>query len=166
MSNTTTSFPSKIPNKPIHCELGVSQPQIGKRIPFKGKKSQRVIWFNFFLVLCFFLSVPILVGAPNPPDSFAVEDVLINVDQPIAMRFLPDDRLLLVQKKGQIQIGNVLGDTITFEDYADFTAPEHLLGLDSGNEKVFWTLLLTQIFLPNPTFTPFTLPRIRLTVLA
>ena len=91
--------------------------------------------FRFILFLCFWSLSIHSFAAPNPPDGFAVEDVLVDVDQPISMRFLPDDRLLLVQKKGQIQIGEVLGETVAFEEYADFNDAAHPTGLDSGNER-------------------------------
>ena len=109
-----------------------------------------------------FLGASHSFAAPDPPAGFAVEDVLVDIDQPIAMRFMPDGRLLLVQKKGLIQIGDVLSQNIVFDDYANLASLEHSLGLNFSNERGVLDIALDPNFPTEPylyvLYTPFDTP--------
>ena len=83
------------------------------------------------LIACF-VSWPATVAAQAPP-GFAVEDVLTGLEQPIAIRFLPDGRMLLVHKKGPILIVDVAADPVQSAEYMNLTAGAN--GLDSDQER-------------------------------
>jgi glucose/arabinose dehydrogenase len=74
-------------------------------------------------------------AAPSPPLNFAVEDVLVGVEQPMAIRFFPDGRMLLLQKKGPVRIVSVTGNPIQSDLYMDLDAPTHSDGLESDQER-------------------------------
>ncbi len=85
-----------------------------------------------------------------PPTGFAVEDIATGLDQPMSLRFLPDGRMLVIQKKGQLSIGEVLGTSRDFEDYGNLTAPAHVLGLNFSNERGLLDLAIDPDFPAQP----------------
>lgn len=92
--------------------------------------------FYLTLVSVLILSVFGSVGSfAAPPTGFAVEQLLTNLQQPLSMRFLPDERLLVVQKKGLVRISDVFALPIEDEIYMDLASAEHVDGLNSGNER-------------------------------
>ncbi len=70
-----------------------------------------------------------------PPTGFAVEQLITGLQQPIAMRFLPDERLLVIQKKGVIRIVDVFDTPTPSEVYMNFADPSHPSRLNAGNER-------------------------------
>ena len=103
-----------------------------------------------------------------PPDRFAVENVVTGIDQPISIRFLPDGRMLLVQKKGAIRICNVLGTTVQSEEYVNLAGSSHIYGVDFNQERGLLDLAVDPNFpaspyiyiLYTPAYSPDT-PRLR-----
>ncbi|MEQ1850953.1 MAG: PQQ-dependent sugar dehydrogenase, partial [Chthoniobacteraceae bacterium] len=89
------------------------------------------------------------VGAPAPPANFAVEDVLTNIEQPTAMRFLPDGRMLLVLKKGVIRIVNVQ-QPVQSDVYMNLAAPEHVDGLEADQERGVLDIAIDPSFPASP----------------
>jgi len=59
----------------------------------------------FLCMLLFGVSSSLLVEAA-PPTNFQRETVYSNLSQPIAMVFLPDDSILVLEKNGQISQGD------------------------------------------------------------
>lgn len=70
-----------------------------------------------------------------PPTGFSVEDVLTGIEQPISMRFLPDGRLIVLQKKGQIVVATPATSPVQSGPYMNLADPAHLAGLDSDQER-------------------------------
>jgi glucose/arabinose dehydrogenase len=96
----------------------------------------------------------------QPPPNFAVEDVLTGLEQPIAIRFLPDGRMLLVHKKGPIWIVNVQTNPVQSAVYMDLTAAAH--GLDFDQERGVLDIAIDPAFPTQPYiyifYTPTTGP--------
>ncbi|MEP4078165.1 PQQ-dependent sugar dehydrogenase [Haloferula sp.] len=86
-----------------------------------------------FLLLLAMLATP--TQAASPPPSFAVEDIVTNLNQPMTIRFFPDGRLLVGQKKGELQICEVLGTTRNVEEYGHLGDPEHAFSINATNER-------------------------------
>ena len=97
-----------------------------------------------------------------PPERFALENVLANIDQPMSMRFLPDGRMVLVQKKGRIQICNVAAKPATTGDYGNMADPAHVLGIDFNQERGILDLAIDPAFPASPyiyiLYTPANAP--------
>lgn len=106
----------------------------------------RLFAFASFLLLAF------AAGAANaaPPENFAAEPLLTDLDQPISMRFLPDGRLLLLQKKGRIQVVDVLADTVSAATYMDLTDPAHTDGLQFTQERGLLDIAIDPDFPASP----------------
>ncbi|MEM9236811.1 MAG: PQQ-dependent sugar dehydrogenase, partial [Verrucomicrobiota bacterium] len=92
---------------------------------------QPVVWL--VLLLLAVLASPL--RAASPPPSFAVEDIVTNIDQPMTIRFFPDGRMLLGQKKGKLSICEVLGATRNVEEYGDLDSSQHAFGINFANER-------------------------------
>lgn len=97
-----------------------------------------------------------------PPDRFALENVVTNIDQPMSLRFLPDGRMVLVQKKGRIQICNVVGKPVTTGDYGNLADPGHIFGIDFNQERGVLDLAIDPGFPASPfiyiLYTPANAP--------
>jgi glucose/arabinose dehydrogenase len=108
--------------------------------------------------------IVVLLGLARaaPPERFALENVVINIDQPMSMRFLPDGRMVLVQKKGRIQICNVAANPVTTGDYGDMADPAHVLGIDFNQERGVLDLAIDPAFPASPyiyiLYTPANAP--------
>ena len=97
----------------------------------------------------------------QPPPNFAVEDVLTGLEQPIAIRFLPDGRMLLVHKKGPIRIVNVQTMPVQSAVYMDLTGGAN--GLDFDQERGVLDIAIDSSFPVQPFiyvfYTPATGPQ-------
>lgn len=93
-----------------------------------------------------------------PPTGFSVEDVLTGIEQPISMRFLPDGRLIVLQKKGQVLIANVAGTPVQSALYLNLADPAHLAGLDSDQERGVLDLAVDPNFPSSPYLYLFYTP--------
>ncbi len=78
-------------------------------------------------------SPPILDAAP--PSNFLVQDILTQIDQPMSIRFLPDGRMLLLEKKGKVRILQVSGSPIQQDVYLDLAAATHASGIMADQER-------------------------------
>ncbi|MEQ1851988.1 MAG: PQQ-dependent sugar dehydrogenase, partial [Chthoniobacteraceae bacterium] len=94
--------------------------------------------------------------------NFAVEDVLTNLEQPMAVRFFPDGRMLVIQKKGIVRIVNVLTSPIQSDVYMNLADPSHAHGLDSDQERGLLDIAIDPNFSTSPyvyvLYTPATGP--------
>ncbi|MDQ8203588.1 PQQ-dependent sugar dehydrogenase [Pelagicoccus sp. SDUM812003] len=94
-----------------------------------------------------------------PPGDFAVEVVLSDLEQPMSMRFLPDGRLLLLLKRGEILIADVTGEgPATFATYMDLSDPSHAAGLVSTQERGVIDIALDPNFPTDPYIYIFYTP--------
>jgi glucose/arabinose dehydrogenase len=73
--------------------------------------------------------------AAAPPTGFALENVLTGIDQPMSIRFLPDGRMLLIQKKGRMRICDVRSTPASSAEYANFADPAHVYGIEFNQER-------------------------------
>ncbi|MEM9235799.1 MAG: PQQ-dependent sugar dehydrogenase, partial [Verrucomicrobiota bacterium] len=114
---------------------------------------------SFAAVLGSLLLLPVTVSA-TPPTNFAVEDIVTGIDQPMSIRFLPDGRMLLAQKKGTLSIAEVLGTTRNVAEYADIA--DHVFGLNFSNERGVIDLAVDPDFPAEPyiyvMYTPASTP--------
>lgn len=93
-----------------------------------------------------------------PPANFAVEDVVTGLEQPMAVRFLPDGRMLLIQKKGHVRIVDVSGSPIQSALYMDLNDPAHTDGLISNQERGVLDLAIDPNFPADPYIYLFYTP--------
>lgn len=85
-----------------------------------------------------------------PPPNFAVEDVLLNLEQPMSMRFLPDGRLLVAQKKGTIRILDTSTTPATAAVYINLAAGTHAHGITANQERGLLDFALDPNFPAQP----------------
>ncbi|NOT29293.1 MAG: hypothetical protein HOP15_02460, partial [Planctomycetes bacterium] len=71
----------------------------------------------------------------SPPVDFALEDVLLGLEQPTSIRFLPDGRMLVLQKQGEILIADVSGSPASAASYLDLGDPAHADGINGDSER-------------------------------
>ncbi|MEP4078286.1 PQQ-dependent sugar dehydrogenase [Haloferula sp.] len=114
---------------------------------------------SFFAALIGALAV-ISPASAAPPANFAVEDIVTGIDQPMSIRFFPDGRMLLAQKKGQLSIAEVLGSNRNVADYGNLTS--HVFGLNFSNERGVLDLAIDPDFATAPyiyiLYTPSSTP--------
>ncbi len=103
------------------------------------------------LLILSVLCLPHAIAAPAPPPNFAVEQVLSEISQPISMRFLPDGRLLLLQKKGGVLIAAVDSVPGSYEQYFDLSSPQHPDGLNAEQERGLLDIAIDPDF-PNEPY--------------
>jgi probable HAF family extracellular repeat protein len=96
------------------------------------------------------------LAAPAPPANFAVEDVLTGIEQPMALRFLPDGRMLVALKKGEIRIVNVQSLPIQSQVYMNFVGSAS--GIDSDQERGVLDLAVDPNFPTSPYVYVFYTP--------
>lgn len=117
--------------------------------------------FSSLLVSLSLSSISVFINAA-PPDKFAAEVLMTEIDQPISIRFLPDGRLFMLQKKGPLRIVDVLSDVVTSEVYMDLSSISHSDGLEFTQERGVLDIALDPDFPQNPyiyvLYTPATGP--------
>ncbi len=96
--------------------------------------------FGSLLVRLLALGAALLGSLPAPlsaapPENFYLEELIGGLNQPTSMRFLPDGRLIVLQKKGEILICDVTTNPVQYDVYMDFRDAEHLYGIISGQER-------------------------------
>jgi glucose/arabinose dehydrogenase len=112
-------------------------------------------WFALWSV-ALWCSVEVASAAPAPPANFAVEDVLTGIEQPMAIRFLPDGRMLVALKKGEIRIVTPQSSPIQSQVYINLaTAPS---GLDADQERGVLDLAVDPGFPASPYLYVFYTP--------
>ena len=101
-------------------------------------------------------------GFGAPPPQFAVEDVLTGIKQPISLRFLPDGRLLVLQKEGRILIADVSTVPAQFQLYLDLGSAAHPHGIIFDQERGLLDIAIDPAFPSSPyiylLYTPATGP--------
>src|SRR5690606_14820944 len=102
------------------------------RESFPAPPVERFTWLAA-LVLLAFATMP--MGGAAPPARFAVEDVLTQVEQPMSLRFLPDGRMLLLQKKGLIRIVDTSTTPAASAVYLNLASGSHPHGIDASQER-------------------------------
>lgn len=105
-------------------------------------------WLPLWVGICWLLVVG--HGGGAPPAGFALEDVLTNVDQPMAMRFLPDGRMVLIQKKGRVRICDVRSKPAGSADYANLADAASVYGVDFNQERGLLDLAIDPAFPGSP----------------
>jgi glucose/arabinose dehydrogenase len=99
----------------------------------------------FVLVLAFPSGVP-----AAPPTNFVLEDLITGLDQPMAVRFFPDGRMLVLQKKGLVRIAGVSNAPTASEIYMNFSAPGHPAGIESDQERGLLDIAIDSNFPAEP----------------
>jgi glucose/arabinose dehydrogenase len=107
------------------------------------------------ILLAFVLAAP---AEAAPPAKFAVEDVLTNIEQPMSLRFLPDGRMLVIQKKGLIRIVDTTTTPGTSEIYLNLAASTHPHGIKSDQERGLLDIAIDPDFPTRPYIYLFYTP--------
>ena len=102
-----------------------------------------------------FSIVAIVIGlgamnAQTPPAGFVLEEVLVDLDQPIGVRFLPDGRMLLLFKKGRIEIVDVGASPVQSSEYLDLNDAAHSSGIEFGGERGLLDIAIDPGFSSDP----------------
>jgi glucose/arabinose dehydrogenase len=116
------------------------------------------LWRPVFALLLWAGLVAASVSAA-PPARFAVEDVLTEIEQPMSLRFLPDGRMLLIQKKGQIRIVNTSTTPATSALYLNLGSSENTRGIQFDQERGLIDIAVDPNFPAQPYIYLFYTPR-------
>ena len=84
--------------------------------------------------------------AAAPPPNFDETTVMLGLDQPIALAFLPDGRMLVLQKEGEILIADPLASPVVATPY--LTLDE----VETGGERGLIDITLDPAFTENGYF--------------
>ncbi len=90
-------------------------------------------WFIAVLLMATAIFSSPLCAAPST--GFSVQDVVTGIEQPISLRFLPDGRMIVLQKRGKVLIANVTQTPIESAVYMDLADLAHTAGLDADQER-------------------------------
>ncbi|MDQ8205563.1 PQQ-dependent sugar dehydrogenase [Pelagicoccus sp. SDUM812003] len=94
-----------------------------------------------------------------PPASFVLENVVEGLDQPISLRFLPDGRMLLLQKKGTILIVNTASRPASYQVYLNLAASSHVDGINADQERGLLDVAIDPAFPAQPYIYLFYTPK-------
>ncbi len=93
-----------------------------------------------------------------PPEKFALEDVLTGLEQPMSLRFLPDGRMLVIQKKGIIRIVDTSTTPATAEVYMNLASASHPHGIKADQERGLLDIAIDPNFPSQPYIYLFYTP--------
>ncbi|MGJ8677699.1 MAG: PQQ-dependent sugar dehydrogenase [Akkermansiaceae bacterium] len=85
-----------------------------------------------------------------PPADFVQEDVILDLDQPLSMRFMPDERLLILHKKGEVRIADLFDGTVESDIYMDLNEFATASGVNSDSERGLLDIALDPNFPAEP----------------
>lgn len=101
----------------------------------------------------------LLPAAAEPPARFAVEDVLTGIEQPMGLRFLPDGRMLVIQKKGLVRIVDLSTTPASSATYLNLESGAHPHGIEADQERGLIDIAIDPGFPAQPYIYLFYTPR-------